>query len=122
MPDFMETVKEAWDKPVNTQDVILRLHVKLSRLTKVLTVWTHRSSNNWKKNDNSIGNPVVVGKSTETRMLSPEELEFKKFIKCKLVVMAVIQKSKAKQHSGLTWIRDRDTNNLCSTYMQIFRT
>jgi len=25
---FMDTVKEAWSKPVNTQDAILRLHVK----------------------------------------------------------------------------------------------
>jgi hypothetical protein len=28
-PGFLETVKEVWDKPVNTQDAILRVHVKL---------------------------------------------------------------------------------------------
>jgi len=45
------------------------------------------------------------------RNLTSEELEFKKSIKSKLVGMAVIQKSKAKQHSRLTWIRHGDTNS-----------
>jgi hypothetical protein len=38
-PDFLETVKEAWDKPVNTQDAILRVHVKLMRTAKALKLW-----------------------------------------------------------------------------------
>ena len=31
---FFEIVKEVWEKPVNTQDTILRVHVKLMRTTK----------------------------------------------------------------------------------------
>lgn len=40
-----------------------------------------------------------------------QELEFKKSIKARLVGLAVIQKSKAKQHSRLNWIRHGDTNS-----------
>jgi hypothetical protein len=35
-PGFHDTVQEAWSKPVNTQDAILRVHVKLLRTAKAL--------------------------------------------------------------------------------------
>jgi hypothetical protein len=34
MSGFLETVEEAWKQPVNTQDAILRMHVKLIRTKK----------------------------------------------------------------------------------------
>lgn len=41
-PGFLETVKEAWSKPVNTQDAILRIHVKLLRTAKALKMWRRK--------------------------------------------------------------------------------
>lgn len=43
MPRFMDTVTDTWNKPVNTQDAILRLHVKLLRTAKALRNWRQKS-------------------------------------------------------------------------------
>jgi hypothetical protein len=39
MPGFYETVQSAWSQPVNTQDNIIRMHVKLLRTPKALKLW-----------------------------------------------------------------------------------
>jgi hypothetical protein len=41
-PEFLETVKEVWDRPIDTQDAILRLHVKLLRTAKALKLWRRK--------------------------------------------------------------------------------
>jgi hypothetical protein len=54
----------------------------------------------------------------EDRQLSGEELEFRHYLKTKALGLAAIQKSRAKQHSRLSWIRQGDTNTSFSKYMQ----
>ena len=49
-------------------------------------------------------------KAQEERSLTQEEWEFKKYLKTKSMGIAAIQKSRARQHSRLTWIRKGDTN------------
>jgi hypothetical protein len=44
MPDFGEAVQNAWAQPVNTQDPILRMHVKLIRTS--LKLWQRQSLGN----------------------------------------------------------------------------
>jgi hypothetical protein len=39
MSAFYDTVKAAWAQPVNSQDPILRMHVKLLRTAKALKLW-----------------------------------------------------------------------------------
>jgi hypothetical protein len=46
--DFLDTVKEAWIKPVNMQDAILRLHVKMLCMAKALKNWRRKSMGGWK--------------------------------------------------------------------------
>jgi hypothetical protein len=46
MPVFYETVQAAWAQPVNTQDPILRMHVKLIRTAKALKMWRRQSLGN----------------------------------------------------------------------------
>jgi hypothetical protein len=48
MPGFMETVQHAWEQPVNTQNALLRMHVKLLRLARALKVWRRAHFSNWK--------------------------------------------------------------------------
>jgi len=43
MPGFTETVQEAWNSVVNTQDDILRIHVKLLCTAKALKNWRPKS-------------------------------------------------------------------------------
>lgn len=39
MPDFTQAVQAAWEQPVNTQDPMLRMHVKLMRTARALKIW-----------------------------------------------------------------------------------
>jgi hypothetical protein len=49
-------------------------------------------------------------KAQESRQLSQDEQEFKKYLKSNSLGMAAVQKARARQHSRLTWIRKGDTN------------
>ena len=39
MPGFMDTVATAWEQPVNIQNALLRMHVKLMRTARALKIW-----------------------------------------------------------------------------------
>ena len=99
MPGFADTVQKAWSTPVDTQDAILRLHVKLLCTGKALRNWRRLSLGRWKLSW-AILNIVLANleKAQEARTLTPEELEFKKYLKAKALGIAAIQKSRARQH------------------------
>ena len=109
MPGFNETIQEVWSHPVNTQDAILRFHVKLTRAAKALKLWKRQNLGNLALRL-AIANEVLLFLDTaqEQRTLTPEELEFRHFLKTKADGLAAIQRSRARQHSRLTWIRKGD--------------
>jgi hypothetical protein len=119
MPGFKEIVQSTWEQPVHSDDAILRFHVKMRRTAKALKIWRRQN----------IGNiPVqlamvqvtllLLERAQEDRQLSGEELEFCHYLKAKALGLAAIQKTRAKQHSRLSWIRQGDTNTSFSKYMQ----
>ena len=111
MPGFLYTVQETWYKTVNTQDVILRLHVKLLRTAKSLRNWRRKSLSRWKLSWAILNLTLAnLEKAQEERSLTQEELEFKKYLKNKSMGMAAVQKSRARQHARLSWIQSGDTN------------
>jgi hypothetical protein len=110
-PGFMDAVSEAWSKPVNTQDAILRLHVKMLRTAKALKNWRRKSLGGWKLSWAILTLTLEnLERAQKERALTQEEWEFKKYLKTKSMGIAAIQKSRARQHSRLTWIRKGDTN------------
>jgi len=111
MPGFTETIQEAWNRAVNTQDDILRIHIKLIRTTKVLKNWRRKSLGGYKITWAILNITLAnLERAQESIILTPEELEFKKYLKTKALGIAAIQKARARQHSRLTWIRKGDTN------------
>ena len=46
MPGFREVIEDTWAQPVNTQDAILRMHVKLLRTAKALKIWRRQNLGN----------------------------------------------------------------------------
>jgi CDP-glycerol glycerophosphotransferase (TagB/SpsB family) len=110
-PGFLETVKEAWDKPVDTQDAILRMHVKLLRTAKALKLWRRKNFSGWKVQWAILNITLAnLERAQEARPLMQEEMAFKRYLKTKALGLAAIQKSRVRQHSRLTWIRKGDTN------------
>jgi hypothetical protein len=41
--DFKEVVNRAWSTDINSEDAILRLHVKMSRTAKALSMWRRKT-------------------------------------------------------------------------------
>ena len=48
MPGFMDTVATTWEQPVNTQNALLRMHVKLMRTARALKIWRQSIFSKWK--------------------------------------------------------------------------
>jgi hypothetical protein len=111
MPGFTEAVKAAWEQPVNTQNAMLRMHVKLLRTVQALKVWRRTKFSEWRLQSALLEIILLeLEKAQERRNLTEDELEFKKHLKMKSLGLAAIQKAKARQHSRLTWIRKGDSN------------
>jgi hypothetical protein len=100
MPGFLETVQAAWDQLVNTQDAILRMHVKFLRTAKALKLWKRQNLDNLALRL-AIANEVLLLLDTtqEQRLLTTEELQFQKYLKAKSVGLAAIQR--AQRSRGL---------------------
>jgi hypothetical protein len=102
MPAFMEAVKDAWDKPVNSQDPLLIFHVKLLRTAKALKIWRRRNFSNWKVRMEILQLILLeLEKAQERRNLSSQELEFKKTIKARLVGLAEWRLSKRAELNNI---------------------
>jgi hypothetical protein len=111
MSGFAKTVQQAWGQPVNTQDPLLRMHVKLLRTARALKIWRRAQCSEWKLREAILHIILLeLERAQERRTLITEELEFKKSLKAKSIGLAAIQKARARQHSRLTWIRKGDAN------------
>jgi hypothetical protein len=109
MSGFLEVIQEVWNQSVNTQDAILQMHVKLIRTTKALNIWK-------RQNLGSLPLCLAIAKEAlllldtaqEQRQRTPEEIKFRHYLKAKANGLAAIQRTRARQHSRLTWIRKGD--------------
>jgi hypothetical protein len=108
MLGFYETVQAAWAQPVNTQDPILRMHVKLIRTAKALKMWRRQSLGNLPLRLEIAKRLLLMDVEQEQRPLSQDELVFRRYLKAKTVDLAALIRSRARQHSRLTWIRNGD--------------
>jgi exonuclease III len=110
-PGFLDAVKEAWSRSVNTQDAIMRVHVKLLRTAKALKNWRRQQFSGWKISWAIINITLSnLERAQEDRLLTADEIDFMKYLKLKALGLAAVQKARARQHSRLTWIRKGDTN------------
>lgn len=96
---------------MNTQNALLRMHVKLLRTARALKVWRRAQFSEWKLQSAILQIILLeLEKAQERRTLTAQEVGFKKFLKAKSMGIAAVQKAKARQHSRLTWIREGDSN------------
>jgi hypothetical protein len=96
---------------VNSSDAILRLHVKMVRTTRALKAWRRRTVGNIKVQLAIIQIVLtMLEKAQENRRLSRDELDFRRRLKIKILGLAGIQISNARQHFRQTWVRLGDAN------------
>jgi hypothetical protein len=111
MMGFMETIQAVWEQPVNTQDAIPRMHVKLIRTAKALKLWRRQTLGNLTLSLAIVKELILLlDRTQENRLLTLDELDFRSSLKAKSVGLATVQRTRARQHSRLTWIRKGDAS------------
>jgi len=109
MDGFQEVVQAEWGKPVNTTLPIKRFHIKMARLAKRLKKWCKEKKGNTRL-QLAITKEILLQleMAQESRPLSIPELELRKRLKARSTGLAVIEKSRMRQRSRLTYIRSGD--------------
>jgi hypothetical protein len=112
MPDFAECVSNAWNTEVPpNQNAMMRLHIKSARTAKALSTWARKLI--------PLGKLTIIiyreviaqlDNAQENRALTEDELQLKKLLKNRILGLASIERSRARQQSRLTWIRKGDAN------------
>jgi hypothetical protein len=112
MSGYIDYVKQAWDRVVPTNyNAMMSLHIKLARTTKALTILA-KSLMPQGKLVAAICREVInrLESYQESRLLSIDEQDLLKLLKTRLLGLAAIERSRARQKPRLTWIRKEDAN------------
>jgi hypothetical protein len=112
MPGFRDCIKEVWDKRVpDNHNPMGVLHIKLCRAAKALIKWS-KSLMNQIKVALAICREVIaqLEKAQEVRSLSIQERELIKQLKHRILGLAAIHKSQARQRSRMIWLQKGDAN------------
>jgi hypothetical protein len=112
MPRFKDCVQEAWSKEVLAHlNPFVIFHVKLSRIAKAIKAWS-KTLIPHEKLAMAVSREVILQleKVQEFRQLSPGECSLIRLLKSRILGLATIQKSRARQKFRLTWIRLGDAN------------
>lgn len=74
-------------------------------------MWRRKNFSDWKIRWAIINVTLQnLERAQEERSLTQDEANFKRYLKSKALGLAAIQKTRARQHSRLTWIRKGDAN------------
>lgn len=112
MSRYQDCVKEAWCRPVSSShNPLAVLHIKLSRTTKALKIWSKAMIPQGKM-AMTIYREVIaqLELDQESKNLTQEERLLIKKLKMRLFGLAGIEKSRARQKSRTTWLRHGDAN------------
>ncbi|CAM0954217.1 unnamed protein product [Alopecurus aequalis] len=108
---FLEVVTRAWSKPVAGSDHVQALHIKLSRVSRVLRAWNKEHS---KKSRllSALANDIIFqfDKAQEERSLSAEEVQLRRDLKARLLGLAAVERARWRQRSRLTWVKEGDAS------------
>lgn len=113
----METVKKAWEAHVTGQSALNILHHKLCNTSKALNNWSKQLFNNAKL-QLQIAEEVIhhLDKAQEDRLLTLDEIELHKQLKIRALGLAALERSRHRQCSRITWLRDGDA---CTRFLSL---
>lgn len=111
-PGFLQAVEEAWH--VDAQWIVnpfQRLAARLRRTAKKLKSWSARFIGNIKMQF-LVASEVILRleMAMDSRPLSPQERGLRALLKRKLLGLASLERTIARQRSRLLWLKEGDTN------------
>jgi endonuclease/exonuclease/phosphatase family metal-dependent hydrolase len=111
MEGFNQMVQTAWNRPVSASQPLKRLHIKMARTAKAIKQWKKTKIGDTAL-QLAIVNELILQLETaqEDRPLSLAELDLLRRLKARSVGLALIEKSRIRQRSRLTYIRLGDAN------------
>jgi hypothetical protein len=107
MPRFKEVISETWQRHIPTDiNPLTSLHIKLSRTTKALKTQS-KSMPSQTKIAMIVCREVIhqMEIAQESRQLHQGEHQMLKLLRQRLLGLAAIKKSRARQKSRLTWLK-----------------
>ncbi|KAM0913456.1 hypothetical protein ACQ4PT_012157 [Festuca glaucescens] len=106
---FLETVERAWSEGPVVVNPFKRLAAKLAATAKALTSWSDRFIGN-NKRQILLANELILrlDVAMESRQLSVEERAFRRLLKRKLLGLASLERTIARQRSRITWLAEGD--------------
>jgi hypothetical protein len=111
LPNFMEVVQQSWEKQVHSGDKVRALHIKLSRLEKVLKRWSKQYVMKLKlKAEIATEVVALLDHAQDHRLLSAAEITLRKTAKARILGFTALRRIKIRQRSRLTWIKLGDAN------------
>lgn len=111
MDGFKELVEQVWNKPVHSVLPIKRLHIKLARVAKCIKRW-HKEKIGDTRLQLAIVKEVLLQlkAAQEVRTLTQQDLNLRRRLKIRNTGLVAIEKSRIRQRSRLTYIRNGDAN------------
>jgi hypothetical protein len=112
MPNFKEVVMEAWNRDTPPHlNHMLSLHIKLGRVANALTFYS-KSLVSHSKLAMIICKDVILQLEVaqERRPLSLGEIELVSKLKLRILGLAAVERSRARQKSRINWLRKEDVN------------
>jgi hypothetical protein len=109
--EFNDVVQESWNKQVQNTNPIRVLYTKIERTAKALKKWSKRKIR-WTVHASNIATEIIfnLDLAQEERQLTDEERKLRAELKSKLLGFAAIERSRWRQRSRLTWIKEGTAN------------
>uniref|UniRef100_A0ACD5YE76 Uncharacterized protein n=1 Tax=Avena sativa TaxID=4498 RepID=A0ACD5YE76_AVESA len=106
---FLEVVQEAWDSQQWEPNPFKRLDAKLRAVAKRLSCWSSKFIGNVKLQILLASELILrFDVAMESRQLSPQERGLRCLLKKKLLGLASLERTLARQRSRILWLREGD--------------
>ncbi|XP_073360068.1 uncharacterized protein [Aegilops tauschii subsp. strangulata] len=111
MPRFKEVVQGAWNQEVNHIDPYHILFQKMKKTSHVLRKWSKTIFAHSKVQIHMALEIILrLDVAQETRLLSADERDIRRRLKCKVLSLSVLEQARKRQCSRITNLKDGDAN------------
>lgn len=122
VPGFLEVVQRNWEAHVQSTSAVERLFLKLQRLSKDLQKWGQRKVGNIKLHI-EMAKEIIhrLEIARDSRDLSNREEWLKKKLKLHLLGLASLERTIARLHSRILYLKEGDANTFFFHHQARFR-